>query len=48
MTELDQDVKKNDSRKINDLPTPRAKSLIYKGVYESVILRFLLREDPVR
>lgn len=47
MTELDQEVKKNDSNKINDLGTSDAKSLICKGMYESVILRFLLRQDPV-
>jgi len=32
MRELDQDVKKNDSRKINDLGVDGAKSLIYKGI----------------
>jgi hypothetical protein len=47
MTELDQDVKKNDSKKINNLTEGSPKSLICKAMYESVILRFLLRQEPV-
>ena len=47
MTELDQEVKRNNCNEISDLGTSDAKSLIYKGMYESVILRFLLREAPV-
>ena len=44
MTEPNREVKKNDSRKINDLGELPAKSLIYKEMYESVILPHYCRQ----
>ncbi len=46
MTELSLEVKKNNSRKINDLALGLAKSLIYKEIRKTVILRFLCLFEP--
>lgn len=46
MTELSLEVKKNNSRKINDLALGLAKSLIYKEIRKTVILRFLCFFEP--
>ena len=44
MTEPNQEVKKNNSRKINDLGELPAKSLIYKEIARSVILPHCCRQ----
>jgi hypothetical protein len=44
MTEPNQDVKKNNSREINDLGELPAKSLIYKEIARSVILPHCCRQ----
>jgi len=46
MTELSLEVKKNNYRKINDLASGSAKSLIYKEIRKTVILRFLRFFEP--
>ena len=45
MTESDQEVKRNNSKKINDLRILIANILIYKEFIQSVILRFLCWQE---
>ena len=48
MTELKPKVKKKNCNEINDLGALTAKSLIYKGIRKTVILRFLSFLEPLQ